>query len=105
MVRAKKEMNVSAAGKPTEKTAVPQAPVRTRHTVLDGIVEGVPRGVHTPVVDGILTGMELKASHSQHYKDKKSSFISAIPVAPSMTRDPLQVYGSIPYAVGKYGGK
>lgn len=83
-------MGVSAEGKPTEKTGVPQPP-KTRHSVMDGIVRGVPRGTHTPMVDGVITGLKGKETGG------------ALKVAASATKLPTQEFGAVPYQMSAFG--
>jgi hypothetical protein len=82
--------SINAMGKPTEATGVPQEP-KTRHSVMDGIVKGVPRGMHTPMVDGLITGMVGRVSGG------------GLKVAPSATKIPEQEFGSVNYAMSKFG--
>lgn len=85
-----KKVSISTEGKPTEKTGVPQPP-RTRHSVMDGIVKGVPRGMRTPMPDGIITGLAPKMNGH------------IVGVAPSATRLPTQEFGSVPYQSSAFG--
>ena len=91
MPRHKKaDMSVSAHGAPTEATGVPQ-PQKTRHSVMDGIVRGVPRGVHTTLPDGIIGGLK------PHESGK------LMKVAASATKQPGQEFGAVPYQVSAFG--
>lgn len=81
----------SAMGKPTEMTGVPQPP-KTRHSVMDGIVRGVPRGMRTQMPDGIITGMMPKVSGGDMMN-----------VAPSATKVANQSFGGAVFQVGKSG--
>lgn len=90
MPRQYKAASVSTEGKPTEATGVPQPP-KTRHSVMDGIVKGVPRGIHTPMPDGIITGLMPKVNGG------------GLTVAASATKMPEQSLGSVPYQMGKIG--
>ena len=101
MVRAKREMSSSAAGKPTERTMAPQAPVRTRHSVMDGIVKGIAKGTHTAVVDGVLKGAPMSGALES---PTMRSMVKGIPVAGPATKMAPQQYGSIPYAMSRGGG-
>jgi len=94
----KKDVSVNAMGKPTEATGVPQAPVRHRHSVMDGIVKGVARHTTTAVVDGILTGAPSKGAQQGEVLRKAPT----IPVGRSATTVPEQGFGSVPYAMSKY---
>lgn len=85
-----KKYSVSTEGKPTEKTGVPQPP-RTRHSVMDGIVKGVPRGMRTPMPDGVITGLA----------PKMSGHVTG--VAPSATKLPTQEFGAVPYQMSAFG--
>lgn len=87
---AYKKMAVSTEGKPTEKTGVPQPP-KTRHSVMDGIVKGVPRGVHTPMVDGVITGLKGRESGGN------------LKVAQSATKLPTQEFGAVPFQMSAFG--
>ena len=100
MPRVKKDMSASAMGMPTEKTMAPQPPTRHRHSVMDGIVKGVSRGVHTPVVDGILKSCVSGPLDSPTLRAVPKTH----PVIKSATKAGTQVFGSIPYAMGKGGG-
>ena len=77
-------------GKPTEATGVPQAP-KTRHSVMDGIVKGVPRGMRTPMPDGIVTGLAGRMTGK------------GLTVESSATKLPEQVFGGVPYAMSAFG--
>ena len=90
MVRQYKTASVSTEGKPTEATGVPQPP-KTRHSVMDGIVKGVPRGMHTPLPDGILPGLTRRVAGG------------GLSVAASATKMPEQAFGGVPYQMGKMG--
>jgi hypothetical protein len=90
MPRQYKAASVSTEGKPTEATGVPQPP-KTRHSVMDGIVKGVPRGMHTPMPDGIITGLMPKVSGG------------GLSVAASATKMPEQSFGGGMFQVGKMG--
>lgn len=85
-----KDMSISTAGKPTEKTGVPQPP-HTRHSVMDGIVKGVPRGMRTPMPDGIITGTKGRESGG------------GLKVAASATKLPTQEFGAVPYQMSAFG--
>lgn len=85
-----KGVSDSAMGKPTEMTGVPQPP-KTRHSVMDGIVKGVPRGLHSGMPDGIITGLMPKVSGGD------------LTVAPSATKIANQSFGGAMYQVGKSG--
>jgi hypothetical protein len=85
-----KDMSVSTSGKPTEKTGVPQPPM-TRHSVMDGIVKGVPRGMRTPMPDGIITGTKGRESGG------------GLKVAASATKLPTQEFGAVPYQMSAFG--
>jgi hypothetical protein len=87
MPRQKVPANVD--GKPTEKTAAPQAPKAT--AVMDGIVKGIPRGVHTPMVDGVVTGLKPRDSGAN------------LKVAPGATKLATQNFGAVPYQMGAFG--
>lgn len=80
--------SITATGKPTEMTGVPQAN-KTRHSVMDGIVKGIPRGLCPPTIDGLVSGLVGKTTGD------------AMKVAPSATRIPDQVFGAVPYSAGK----
>lgn len=99
MVRAKRDMSSSAAGKPTERTMAPQAPVRNRHSVMDGIVKGIPKGTHTPVVDGVLKGAPMSGALDS---PTMRSMVKGIPVAGPATKQPTQAFGSVPFAMARY---
>lgn len=92
MDRAKKA-GISTYGKPTEMTSAPQAP-KTRHTVMDGIVKGVPRGLHTPTVDGLVSG--LQGPHASG---------ASLVISESATPVPEQGFGSVPYQMARFGGR
>lgn len=84
--------SVSAMGKPTEMTGVPQAPMGAKEGVMDGIVKGVPRNLHTPMVDGLVkTACSHKATDGVH------------PVKPSATKIATQEFGSVPFGDAKLG--
>jgi hypothetical protein len=85
-------MSISTEGKPTEATGVPQ-PMPTRHSIMEGIVKGVPRGTYTSLPDGMITGLKDHASGKM------------MKVAPSATKIPTQEFGSVNYAVSAYGRK
>jgi len=85
-----KKASVSTMGKPTEMTGVPQPP-RTRHSVMDGIVKGVPRRMFTPMPDGVVTGLA----------PKMTGHVTG--VAPSATRIPTQNFGSVPFQLSAFG--
>jgi hypothetical protein len=87
---AYKKMSTSTEGKPTEMTGVPQPP-KTRHSVMDGIVKGVPRGVRTPMVDGVITGLHGKVTGGD------------LKVAASATKLPTQEFGAVPYQMSAFG--
>ena len=91
MVRQYKSASISTEGKPTEATGVPQAP-KTRHSVMDGIVKGVARGMHTPLPDGILPGLSRRVAGG-----------NGMTVAPAATKLPEQSFGGVPYQMGKMG--
>ena len=84
---ARKVMSVSTSGKPTEKTGVPQPPAHSRHQVMDGIVRGVPKGVHTPMPDGVVSGLMPKVSGK------------VMSVDSGATRHSEQEFGSVPFAM------
>ena len=89
---ATKEMSISTTGKPTEKTGVPQPNMGHKGGVMDGIVRGVQRGVHTKMVDGLISNAcNHKASDGMHS------------VKPSATKMATQQFGSTPYADAKLG--
>ena len=81
--------SVSTEGKPTEKTSAPQPLAHRRHGVLDGIVKGVPRGVYTPMVDGLITGTKCGETGKIHS------------VAKSATIHSPQEFGAVPFAMSK----
>ena len=85
-----KKASVNTMGKPTEMTSAPQPP-RTRHSVMDGIVKGVPRGMRTPMPDGVITGLA----------PKMTGHVTG--VAPSATRLPTQEFGSVPFQMSAFG--
>ena len=84
--------SVSAAGKPTEMTGVPQPRPHRPNAVMDGIVRGVSRGVHTPMVDGLV---KSACGH------KMSDGLHAVKA--SATRMAEQEFGGVPYAGAKLG--
>ena len=89
---ASKEMSVSTTGKPTEKTGVPQPHMKVSHGVMDGIVRGVERGVHTKMVDGLVpSACSHKASDGMHA------------IKPSATKMATQQFGSVAYADARLG--
>ena len=79
-----KDMSISAMGKMSEATGVPQPQMKVKHSVMDGIVKGVERGVHTPMVDGLI---RTACSH------KTENGIHA--VKPSATKVATQQFGSV----------
>ena len=87
------EMSVSAMGKPTEKTGVPQPKMGTRHGVMDGIVKGVPRKTHTPYMDGLVKS----ACDHKGVEDGLHS------VKASATKLARQEFGSVPYQDARLG--
>jgi hypothetical protein len=89
MARPKKNVSIATEGKPTEMTGVPQPP-KTRHTPIDGIITGVPKGVQTKLADGIITGLHGRET-------------GAMPkVAPSATKVALQEFGNVRFQMGAF---
>jgi len=80
--------SVNTMGKPTEMTGVPQQP-KTRHSVMDGIVRGIPRGYCPPTIDGLVSGLQPKTTGG------------LMKVEASATRTPDQVFGGVPYSMSK----
>ena len=89
MAKSAMRPSVSTEGKPTEKTSAPQPLPHHRHQVLDGIVRGIPRGVHTPRVDGLISGL------TPHESGRIMS------VHKAATIHSQQEFGSVPFAMGK----
>ena len=89
-----KGMGVNTMGKPTEKTGVPQPKLDVRHQVLDGLVKGVPRGTHTPLVDGLITGTKAHLGQGEGFVHTTT---------PSATRKATQQFGSVPYQMARLG--
>ena len=87
--------SVSTMGKPTEKTGVPQPPMGSRGHVLDGIVRGIPRRTHTPLVEGLVK------SSCDHLKPSEGIY----KVAPAATKIAMQEFGSVPYAEARLGAQ
>lgn len=86
--------SASTAGKPTTMTGVPQPRMGTKHGVMDGIVKGVPRGTHTPYMDGLV---KTACSHAPAMDDGLHK------VAPNATKFGTQQFGSVPYADSAFG--
>lgn len=84
--------SVSTAGKPTEKTGVPQPMPHRPSSVMDGIVRGVSRNVHTPMVDGL-----VKSACGHKMTDGLHA------VKASATKMAEQEFGGVPYAGAKLG--
>ena len=101
MPRVKKDVSISAMGKPTEATGVPQPRMSRSHSVMDGIVKGVARGTRTPIVDGLVRSAPMS-------KALDSPTLRAVPnhlsVIPGATHLASQQLGSIPYAMSRGGG-
>lgn len=98
MVRVKKDMNVSAMGKPTEKTSAPTAPAHHSGYVMDGIVRGVSKGTKTAVVDGLIRGASLSGAM------ESPTLRQTVPLAgKSATKYAEQNFGAVPYAMSAYG--
>lgn len=83
---------VSTAGMPTEKTGVPQPMPHRPNGVMDGIVKGVSRGVHTPMVDGL-----VKSACNHKMTDGLHA------VKASATKKAEQEFGGVPFANAKLG--
>ncbi len=84
--------SVSTAGKPTEMTGVPQPPRHRPNGVMDGIVRGVSRNIHTPMVDGL-----VKSACGHKMADGLHT------VKASATKMAEQEFGGVPYANAKLG--
>jgi hypothetical protein len=82
--------SINTMGKPTEATGVPQAP-KTRHSVMDGIVKGVPRKMFTPMVDGLVSGLAGRMTGG------------GLKVEASATKAPEQTFGGVPYQMSAFG--
>ena len=87
-------VSVSTMGKPTEATGVPQPHMGTRHGVMDGIVKGVPRGSHTPYMDGLV---KSACTHKGKAEDGMHA------VKGSATKLATQQFGSVPYQDARIG--
>ena len=85
--------SVSAAGKPTEATGVPQPNMGHKGGLLPGIVGGIPRKTHTKMVDGLIP---TACGHKMG-----SNGVHAVPK--SATNFGTQQFGSTAYADGKIG--
>ena len=81
-------------GKPTMATNAPRAKVGMSANVMPGIVQGIPAGTTTHVVDGIL----MSACH-----------MASVPldhtVRASATKMAKQEFGAVPYAKTAFGSR
>jgi hypothetical protein len=87
--------SVSAEGKPTEKTGVPQPNMGHKGGVMEGIVHGIARGTHTKMVDGLIGNA---CGHKMG-----SDGVHAVKA--SATKFALQEFGGVPFADAKLGRK
>ena len=86
------KLPANVEGMPTEKTNAPKAKVGMSAHVMPGIVQGIPAGTTTHVINGIIMSA---CSHKEVPLDHK--------VKASATKHAEQEFGAVPFAKSAYG--